>query len=203
MKPTRIRTVLQRIGMLFLCAALLLPQVSLAAGTKNSPGSDIRVLLTRLNLADEAWMTLEGRYLARCADGTELMLPAGAQVTVCYELVLTGSGEGSGSSLKYQDTNLNEKAKTGELLTVSVRYKDPTADKSQLLEYPLKDNGISNREDFNFICGVIEASMVMRNSEYKGSATFDSAYQLAKSGANNDRFREEFCELLTKLGADH
>lgn len=134
-------------------------------------------------------------------DGGEV--GAGAQVTVCYELVLTGSGEGSGSSLKYQDTNLNEKAKTGELLTVSVRYKDPTADKSQLLEYPLKDNGISNREDFNFICGVIEASMVMRNSEYKGSATFDSAYQLAKSGANNDRFREEFCELLTKLGADH
>ena len=81
MKANRIRHILLQIITLFLCAALL-PQVSLAAGSKNPPESDIRVLLTRLNLADEAWMTLDGRYLARCADGTEVMLPAGAQITV-------------------------------------------------------------------------------------------------------------------------
>ena len=81
MKANRIRHILLQIITLLLCAALL-PQVSLAAGSKNPPESDIRVLLTRLNLADEAWMTLEGRYLARCADGTEVMLPAGAQITV-------------------------------------------------------------------------------------------------------------------------
>ena len=40
------------------------------------------MLLTRLNLADEAWMTLDGRYLVRGADGTEALLPPGAQVTV-------------------------------------------------------------------------------------------------------------------------
>ena len=81
MKANRIRHILLQIITLLLCAALL-PQVSLAAGSKNPPESDIRVLLTRLNLADEAWMTLDGRYLARCADGTEVMLPAGAQITV-------------------------------------------------------------------------------------------------------------------------
>ena len=76
------RKALSRIFLLFLCAALLLPQISLAAKTKKTANSDIRVLLTRLNLTDEAWMTLEGRYLARCEDGTEVMLPAGAQITV-------------------------------------------------------------------------------------------------------------------------
>ena len=85
---------------------------------------------------------------------------------------------------------------------MAVRYKEPTADESKLLEYPLVDNGISSKEDFNFICGVIEASLVLRNSEYKGSATYDSAYQLAKSGTLNNQYREEFCELLKKLGAD-
>ena len=44
--------------------------------------------------------------------------------------------------------------------------------------------------------------MLIRNSDYKGNATFDSAYQLAKSGTNNNKYREEFCKLLTKLGAD-
>ena len=133
-------------------------------------------------------------------DGGEI--GAGAQVTVCYELILKGSANDTGSGLKYQDTELNDKAKSGELCTVAVRYKAPTSDESTKLEYPLKDNGISNGEDFNFICGIIEASMLIRNSEYKGNATFDSAYKLAKSGANNNKYREEFCTLLTKLGAD-
>ena len=132
-------------------------------------------------------------------DGGEI--GAGAQVTVCYELVLTGSGTGD-DGLKYQDTKLSDDAKSGELCTVSVRYKDPTSDTSSLIEYPLVDNGISNRSDFNFICGIIEASMVLRDSEYKGSATFDSAYQLAKSGCDDNKYREDFCDLLVQLGAD-
>ena len=132
-------------------------------------------------------------------DGGEI--GAGAQVTVCYELILTGSGSDN-DGLKYQDTVLSEDAKTGELCTVSVRYKAPTSDESALIEYPLVDKGISNRSDFNFICGVIEASMVIRNSEYIGNATIDSAYQLAKSGCGNNKYREDFCKLLVELGAD-
>ena len=133
-------------------------------------------------------------------DGGEI--GAGAQITVCYELVPVGAGSDDGDGLKYQDTKLSDKAGSGEICTVSVRYKAPDEDKSSKIEYPLKDNGISNREDFNFVCGVIEASMVLRKSEYKGEATLDSAMQLAKSGSNNNRYREEFCELLVKLGAD-
>ncbi|MBP5727376.1 MAG: SpoIID/LytB domain-containing protein, partial [Clostridia bacterium] len=67
---------------LLLCLALLLPQAALAAGSKKASDGEIRVLLTRLNLKTEAWMTLEGRYLARGANGTEVLLPAGAQITV-------------------------------------------------------------------------------------------------------------------------
>ena len=133
-------------------------------------------------------------------DGGEI--GAGAQVTVCYELVLAGTGSEDDSGLKYQDTTLSDEANNGELCTVSVRYKAPTEDESSLIEYPLMDNGISNREDFNFISGVIEASMVLRNSEFKGDATYDSAYQLAKSGCNNNKYREDFCKLLKELGAD-
>ena len=73
---------IRRVLLLLLCAALLLPQAALAAKSKSTRTSEIRVLLTRLNLADEAWMTLDGRYLARGADGTEALLPPGAQVTV-------------------------------------------------------------------------------------------------------------------------
>ena len=77
-----IHPALRRMLLLLLCLAMVLPQAALAAGTKKSSAAQIRVLLTRLNLADEAWMTLEGRYIARCADGSEALLPAGARVTV-------------------------------------------------------------------------------------------------------------------------
>ena len=133
-------------------------------------------------------------------DGGEI--GAGAQVTVCYELVLADSSAEGDTGLKYQDLTLSEAADSGELCTVSVRYKKPTEDESSLIEYPLVDNGISNKADYNFVCGIIEASMVLRDSEYKGNATYDSAYQLAKSGCNNNKYREGFCDLLIELGAE-
>ena len=132
-------------------------------------------------------------------DGGEI--GAGAQVTVCYEIVPAGAGKDEGG-LKYQDTTLSDQAASGELCTVSVRYKAPDSDESSKIEYPLIDKGVTKREDFNFVCGVIETSMVLRDSAYKGTAILDSAYQLAKSGTDNNRYREEFCELLKKLGSD-
>ena len=130
-------------------------------------------------------------------DGGEI--GAGAQVTVCYELKMRDPGSNAEDDLKYQDTVLSDKANSGEVCTVSVRYKAPDEDESKLIQYPLVDNGISNKDDFNFICGVIETSLVIRNSEYKGTATYDSAYELAKAGSANNKYREEFCSLIKKL----
>ena len=130
-------------------------------------------------------------------DGGEI--GAGAQVTVCYELKMRDPNAPADDGLKYQDTVLSDKANNGEICTVSVRYKAPNEDESKLIQYPLVDKGISNQDDFNFICGVIEASLVLRNSEYKGTATYASAYELAKSGSINNKYREEFCDLIKKL----
>jgi len=52
------------------------------------------------------------------------------------------------------------------------------------------------------VAGIIEASMVIRNSEYAGTSTLDSAYVLANSGNEDDIYRIEFCDLLIKLGAN-
>ncbi len=130
-------------------------------------------------------------------DGGEI--GAGAQVTVCYELKMRDPNATNDDGLKYQDTVLSDKAGNGEICTVSVRYKAPNEDESKLIQYPLADKGISNQDDFNFICGIIETSLVMRNSEYKGTATYESAYELAKSGSINNKYREEFCGLIKKL----
>ena len=81
MKPTILKNVCRaRLLPLLLAFLLLFPPVSSAAGS--SLPSAIRVNLRRLTLTDQAWLTLEGRYLVRCASGTELLLPSSAAVTV-------------------------------------------------------------------------------------------------------------------------
>ena len=80
--------------LMMLCIALLVPAVSAAKKTSATP-SGIRVCLRRLHLTDAVWMALEGRYLARCGDGTELLLPSSARLTVFLrngKLVLFSGG---------------------------------------------------------------------------------------------------------------
>ena len=79
MKKSLHRRILRTALLLLLCLALIIPPAS-AAG--KSSASEIRVRLQRLNLTDAVWMTLEGRYLVRCGDGAELLLPSSAKATV-------------------------------------------------------------------------------------------------------------------------
>lgn len=96
-----------------LLACCLLPAAALAA--KEGNPSAVRVLLRRLNLSDRADLSLTGRYLARSAAGTEMLLPDGAEVTVLLdggELTLYNSGSavamGAKMSLMRQDTGESE-----------------------------------------------------------------------------------------------
>ena len=81
MKKNHCRLIFRAALILSLCLILCMSRAAAANKPADSP-ADIRVRLQRLNLTDRIWMTLEGRYLARCGDGTELLLPASAKVTV-------------------------------------------------------------------------------------------------------------------------
>ena len=41
--------------------------------------------------------------------------------------------------------------------------------------------------------------MVLRNSEYKGNATFSSAMDLARNGISNNKYRADFLDLIKVL----
>ena len=129
-------------------------------------------------------------------DGGEV--GAGQQVTVCYELIL-GDGH-NGKDLKYQDNaTLSDAAYSNEILTLSVNYKEVDEDKSQTEEYPILDEETEMSEDFSFVVGVIETSMIVRDSDYKGTATIISAREFAQNGSKNNEYREEFAKLIKNL----
>jgi Ca-activated chloride channel homolog len=132
---------------------------------------------------------------------------SGHNVTALYELVPAGSDENipSVDPLKYQITNRSN-VTTGnsyrnEYLTIKIRYKKPDGVTSMLSEKPVRDyvNNVEDAsENLRFAAAVTEFGMILRNSEFKGSATLEEAAKLAKSARGNDEegYRSEFIRLI-------
>ncbi len=129
---------------------------------------------------------------------------AGHTVTALYEVVPAGVDlDVPGSEpLRYQrPAGLAGAAESGELLFVKLRYKLPGEDESTLVTLPVVDDGLSfdvASEDLQFAAGVAAFGMLLRDSGYKGSSTYDLASDLVLRGAAYDPngYRAELVELV-------
>jgi len=134
-------------------------------------------------------------------------LGAGHTVTALYEIIPYGSEEEipSQKGLKYQQTRIDPKAfKSKEILTVNLRYKAPDANKSRLIRHPLVDRAVSldrASADFKFSAAVASFGMLLRESEFKGDASYDRVLELARAGKGQDYhgYRAEFIQLVEKI----
>jgi Ca-activated chloride channel family protein len=131
---------------------------------------------------------------------------AGHTVTALYEIVPAGQKvENPGiDELKYQQVPAPSDGSFGnELMTVKLRYKAPDGDDSRLLSVAVADTAASYQNASNnlkFASAVAQFGMLLRDSRYKGQASYDSALELARSSAGADLrgYRSEFVELLEK-----
>ena len=131
---------------------------------------------------------------------------AGHTVTALYQIVPVGKEigvtEGSIDELKYQQPKtLSGAAKSSELLTVKLRYKEPDGDTSKLLEYPIVDSGRRfdmASADFRFAAAVASFGMLLRDSEYKFGSNYDAVIEIAGSAKGEDElgYRKEFVDLV-------
>ena len=134
---------------------------------------------------------------------------AGHTVTALYEII-PAEKKGEDSSryeLKYQETTIKGEARdTDEILTVSIRYKEPDGDTSMLVSTVLRDESLELKrtsENFRFSASVAMFAMILRDSEFKGDSTLEGVRKLAKSALGEDPFtyRAEFLQIVerTKL----
>ena len=134
---------------------------------------------------------------------------AGHSVTALFEVVPPGVEIDipGVDPLRYQTPfEPTDRAASGELLTVSIRYKEPDGDESRLMEVPVRDSEQDLEEasaDYRFQSAVAAFGMILRDSPYKGAATFDSVLERAEASAGSDRegYREEFIELVRRARA--
>jgi len=131
-------------------------------------------------------------------------LGAGHSVTALYELITSNSEEKITVSgkLKYQETVISpESNRTNELMTVKFRYKQPDNDNSILITHIVPDKSLSfevTSDNFKFSSAVAEFGLLLRDSEFKGEATFDQVLNLAKLSKAKDEngYRAEFIKLV-------
>ncbi|MBP3604778.1 MAG: von Willebrand factor type A domain-containing protein [Lachnospiraceae bacterium] len=143
---------------------------------------------------------------------------AGHSVTVLYEVILKepmdGLSEEDIEDLKYSDNykkELEEQGKqevkansgdsnalTEEWFTLSIRYKKPAEDESNLLQYPVGYECYETEpsDDFRFAAAVAEFGLLASHSEYQEDASVKSVKKVLKNIDLDDEYKEEFLELV-------
>lgn len=138
---------------------------------------------------------------------------AGHTVTALYEIVPVGAKDAAAAdvpaidALKYaavkEPRAKDQASHLEELLTLKVRYKEPAADESRKLEFPLVDRGAAFADadaDFKFAASVAAFGMILRDSSHKGTATLGDVLAWAQAGMADDAggYRGEFVQLVRR-----
>ena len=104
-------------------------------------------------------------------------------------------------ALKYQAQTAT--SSSPEMLTLKLRYKDPDSETSKLITQPLLDahgDIVTASDNLRFAAAVAELGMLLRDSKYKGDASYDEVRQLALQSLGRDQegYRADF---VTMIGA--
>ena len=128
---------------------------------------------------------------------------AGHTVTALYEIVPVGVSMDlpAVDPLKYQQPPVSNDSATPEMLTVKLRHKEPSGDRSRLTSVVLEDGpGRQASADLRFSAAVAAFGMLLRDSDHKGSASWTQVIDLARSaiGPDLEGHRKEFLVLASK-----
>ena len=128
-------------------------------------------------------------------DGGEL--GSGHRVTALYEIVPASSSFDFGE-VKSQYAAPSAGA-SKDWLTLHVRAKAPEGSESVLYSYPLTDEAaFPASENLQFASAVAEMGMLLRNSELRGSASWEHALKTLRAcpSINGDSEKEELVYLM-------
>ncbi len=130
-------------------------------------------------------------------------LGAGHTVTALYEIIPADSYEqvtGKVDRLVYQKNPEIIRGGSSDVMTVKLRYKDPKGTTSKLLKKTVNKNDIrayTESENFRFASAVAEFGLLLRNSPYRASASFDHVLSRAHAVKGDEfGYRSEFIGLV-------
>lgn len=90
-------------------------------------------------------------------------------------------------------------APSDNLMTLSMRYKEPDGEQSQLREFPVTVSGCRTEQiskNSAFAGAVAEFGMLLRKSSYAGMSSYSQIMELLSKTDIQDQYRSEFRELV-------
>lgn len=132
---------------------------------------------------------------------------AGHSVTAIYEIIPSNSADTLSNidPLIYQKSTKQKRGKSAqnELLTIKIRYKNPSGLKSNLSKHiiynnPQKFDAISS--EFQFAGSVAAFGKMLRDSKFQGDMDIDKILELAEGSLGEDKagYRKGFIMLINK-----
>lgn len=120
---------------------------------------------------------------------------AGHSVTVLYEII-PADGK-TDSNLKYSKPTGNNK---DEWCTLKVRYKKPGETKSKMISAAIGSSAYSPADKMcdkmKFACAVAEFGLILKESEYKGTASIAGVKKLLSGIKEDILYSSDFKELI-------
>lgn len=127
---------------------------------------------------------------------------AGHSVTALYELTLVGSGASASDPLRYQPARSTQTGDSDELAWLRLRYKDPGAERSQLLEQPVPRSLETTQagERLRFAAAVAGFADLLRGGRNLQGWRHDEILSLANASLGEDRdgYRAGFVALVER-----
>jgi Ca-activated chloride channel homolog len=128
---------------------------------------------------------------------------SGHSVTAVYEIVPQGVNSpylANIDALKYKKNAVNQVA-TGEVATLKIRYKQPADSTSKKMEHIISSASQpfdKTSDNFRFVAAVAEFGLLLRQSEFKGNASYEQVLNIAKSAKTQDKegYKTEFINLV-------
>src|SRR5262249_8609887 len=118
---------------------------------------------------------------------------AGHRITALYEVVPVGA-HGRIDDLRYGATRATvplRRIASAEIANVRLRYKQPDADTSQLLEYPVSRQSLVPADkasaDLRFAASVAAFGQLLRGGKYTGNFSYADVASLASGASGEDR----------------
>jgi Ca-activated chloride channel homolog len=178
-------------------------------GTLDTIAKDVKIQVEFNPLAVDGYRLIgyENRVMANedfdddTKDAGEI--GAGHSVTALYEIVPTGArtpGKPRGDLKYQQEPRTARAARSDELLTVAVRYKQPDAGESRRVSATVLKTPRAMTANLGFASAVAEFGMLLRESPHAGRASYGAVLDRARRYSGDDRhgYQREFIGIVER-----
>ncbi|UCB56294.1 MAG: VWA domain-containing protein [Thiotrichales bacterium] len=180
------------------------------SSTLNTIASDVKIQLefNPAVVAEYRLIGYENRALRREDFNNDRIdageIGAGHTVTALYEISLVDSKRRYIDPLRYSNSDRNNPGhKKDEIALLRLRYKQPDASHSQLIERPIMTADIENNLEktsvrFRFSAAVAGFGQLLRGGKFTQNYQLDDVLELARNARGDDTFgyRGEFISLV-------